>query len=274
MFTRKQFVSASVGALVAGTLGACSSNGSNDGSAATKASDDSYTLVQSGKILGASDLQYPPLSQMNESTGQPEGFEIDLLAALAEKMGLESGWIDPIKFDAIIPLIQQGGKADVGLSAFTITDERLKQVDFTDSYLDSNQGLVVKKDLTDDAEAYLNQAGRKVAAQSGTTGESWAKENLPNAELVPLDDAIQAMTGVSTGLYDGCIADLPVVSNLTLNSYTDLTVAKQIPTGEQYGIAVSKDNPGLTKALNKALTEIQGDGTLDELKTKWFGSNI
>ena len=71
MFTRKQFVSASVGALVAGTLGACSSNGSNGGSAATKASDDSYTLVQSGKILGASDLQYPPLSQMNESTGQP-----------------------------------------------------------------------------------------------------------------------------------------------------------------------------------------------------------
>ncbi|MGI6755081.1 MAG: ABC transporter substrate-binding protein [Atopobiaceae bacterium] len=273
MLTRKQFVTASVSALGAGALSACSNNAGSSASS-SESSSDSYTLAESGKLLGASDLQYPPLSQMNETTGEPEGFEIDLLAALAGKLGLEAGWIDPIKFDAIIPLIQQGGKADVGLSAFTITDDRLKQVDFTDPYLDSNQGVVVKGDQEGDPEDYLNDANMKVAAQSGTTGESWVQENLPNAQLIPLDDVIQAMTGVSTGLYNACVADLPVVSNLTLNSYTDLKVVLQIPTGEQYGIVVSKDNPKLTEELNKALQEIESDGTMDSLKTKWFGGNI
>ena len=58
------------------------------------------------------------------------------------------------------------------------------------------------------------------------------------------------------------------------NSYTDLQISQQIATGEQYGIAVSKDNPNLTKALNEALAAIKDDGTLDNLEITWFGTTI
>ena len=75
-------------------------------------------------------------------------------------------------------------------------------------------------------------------------------------------------------LYSACVSDLPVVSNLCNESYTDLTVALQIPTGEEYGIVVSKDNPQLTAAINEALKELEEDGTMDELQTKWFGQTI
>jgi polar amino acid transport system substrate-binding protein len=57
-------------------------------------------------------------------------------------------------------------------------------------------------------------------------------------------------------------------------SFKDLKVALEIPTGEQYGIIVSKDNPELTKALNEALAAVKEDGTQDEIETKWFGSVI
>lgn len=70
------------------------------------------------------------------------------------------------------------------------------------------------------------------------------------------------------------VADLPVMKYECTNSYTDLQVAIEIPTGEQYGIVVSKDNPGLTKAINEALSDMDSDGTMDKLETNWFGSAL
>jgi len=91
-----------------------------------------------------------PSKSIPDNSTTPEGFEIDLMAAIADKLGLTMEWLDPVKFDTIIPLIKQGGKADVGVSAFTITDERKEEIDFSDSYLDSNQGLVTKAQLWQD----------------------------------------------------------------------------------------------------------------------------
>ena len=134
----------------------------------------------------------------------------------------------------------------------------------------------MKKGSAATTQEQLNAKGMQIAVQSGTTGESWAQENLPKATVVPLDDIIQAMTGVQTGLYNACVADLPVTSYEIKQAYGDLQIPEggEIPTGEQYGIVVSKKNPGLTKAINKALKELKGDGTMDALEQKWFGTTI
>ena len=89
-----------------------------------------------------------------------------------------------------------------------------------------------------------------------------------------LDDPVAAVTGVQTGLYDAAAADLPVMKYLCSNSFTDCQVSIEIPTGEQYGIVVSKDNAGLTDAINKALAELTDDGTIKQLEIDWFGSEI
>ncbi|MGI6755080.1 MAG: ABC transporter substrate-binding protein [Atopobiaceae bacterium] len=274
MITRKQFVAASVGAVFSGALVACSSGNSSSSNQSQSADASGYTLVKEGTLIGVSDMAYPPLESIPEGSTTPEGFEIDLTTAIAEKLGLSMEWLPATRFDTIIPLIKQGGRADVGVSAFTITDARKQEIDFSDSYLDSNQGLVTRIDAQNKTAESLNVAGTQVACQAGTTGESWIEENLPQAEVVPLDDAIQAMTGVSTGLYAACVADLPVVSYLCNASYTDCEVALQIPTGEQYGIVVSKQNAKLTEDINTALQELQDDGTVASLEEKWFGSEL
>ena len=162
----------------------------------------------------------------------------------------------------------------MGVSNITITDERWEQVDFTDSYMDSNQGLVTLASAGDVTEESLNVEGTKVAVQAGTTGAAWAEENLPNAEIVALDDPVVAVTGVQTGLYAAAVADLPVMTYLCTNSFTDCQVAIEIPTGEQYGIAVNKDNPGLTEAINGALAELEEEGYISELEVKWLGAEL
>ena len=264
-----------VACALAVTIAGCSGGGQTSTPSTTDdATEASYTLVEDGTITVASDLANAPLDFVDEKTGEAQGFEIDLINAIADKLGLECEVLPAMKFDTIVPLIEQGGKADVGVSNITITDARMEQVDFTDSYMDSNQGLVTLAANADVTEDDLNVEGTKIAVQAGTTGASWAEENLADAEIVALDDPVVAVTGVQTGLYAAAVADLPVMTYLCSNSFTDCAVAIEIPTGEQYGIAVNKDNPGLTEAINGALAELEEEGYISELEVKWLGAEL
>lgn len=272
--TRRNFVTA---LCLTGTaaLAACSSDDSADDAAEQDAATDetdeaSYTLVTEGVLTNVAELGFAPFEYMEED-GTVVGFDVDLSNALAERLGLTCEWLPNQAFDTLVPTIQQGGKADISIAGMTITDERLEEVDFTDPYLNSNQGLITKID-SGETEDTLDAEEKQVACQSGTTGDDWISENLPNATKVPLSDVTAGLMGVSTGSYQAMVIDLPVAQNMISQSFSDLEVSLEIPTGEQYGIAVSKDNPGLTEALNEALAEVEEDGTMDEIKTKWFGT--
>ena len=269
---RRNFILGLGAAAGAAVLAGC---GGNSGAGAAASTDSanaaSYALVQDGKIIVASDLANPPFDYMDGSTAV--GFEVDLMDAVAAKMGLTCEYLPAMKFDSIIPLIKQGGKADVSIAAVTITDERMESVDFSEPYLDSNQAIVVAKGSSETEET-LNDASKQVVCQGGTTGDEWIGENLPDAVRVPVDDVTAALTGVQTGLYQAMVVDLPVASYMLSQSFSDLEIVKEIPTGEQYGIAVSKDNPELTQAVNKALEDMKSDGTMKGIETKWFGSEI
>ena len=275
---RRSFLAASVSVLGM-ALAACGGSGSSDAAPAEEVAAGEaieYTLVTDGKLIVASDLDFPPLDSFEGGVAQ--GFDVDLSNEIASRLGLECEYLPPMDFDSIIPMIKQGGKADIGNSAFSITEERKLEIDFTDAYLDSNLGVAVKKGLGvvgDEAAIVnaLNAPDMTVAVQAGTTGADWAAENLPNATIVPLASVTVCMTGVSTGQYQAFCADLPVISHQCTVSFTDCEIALEIPTGEQYGIVVSKDNPGLTAAINQALADMEADGTMAELKEKWFGAN-
>ena len=270
--SRRDFLAASASTMGL-VLTACGGSKTDGGAAdtATDAAAAEYTLVNEGKLTCISNLYFPPFESMDEKTGEPVGFDIDMSKSLAEHLGLEVNWLPSQAFDSLVPTIKAGGTADVAIAGMTITDARKAEVDMSDPYVDSNQSCVTKVGSEDTMET-LNDAAKKIAVQAGTTGADWAAENLPNATIVPLDDIISAMTGVQTGSYAALVTDLPVASYQIKNSFTDLQIIEEIPTGEQYGIAVSKDNPGLTAAINQALAQLEADGTMAQLKEKWFGA--
>lgn len=285
--SRRSFLTA-LGLGVA-SIGLAGCGGNNSNSAATTTASDEVKLVSDGKLTMISNFYFPPFVFMNsdsnaDDTSTYQGFDVDLYKAIAEKLKLEPTILPTVQFDTIVPTIKQGGKADCSIGAITITDEREQQVAMSDPYLDSNQSLVVlaggaydKTQDTSDTDtvvATLNAEGIQIAVQSGTTGEAWAKENLPKATVVPLDDIIQCFTGVQTGLYAASCCDLPVSGYEIKVGYSQLKIALEIPTGEQYGIAVSKDNPALLKAINNALKELAEDGTSADLQKKWFGTVV
>ena len=270
---RRNFV-ATLG--IAGTALLAGCNGSEQPAQTDdQATDDtpeeaSYTLVKEGVLTNVAELGFAPFEYIDEG-GVTVGFDVDLSNAIAEKLGLTCEWLPNQAFDTLVPTIKQGGKADISIAGMTIDDTRLEEVDFTDPYLNSNQGIVALAGSGESSET-LNAEGVQVACQTGTTGNSWIEENLPNATCVPLADVTAGMMGVSTGLYKAMVIDLPVAQNMIAESFSDLEVVEEIPTGEQYGIAVSYDNPGLKDAINDALAQIEEDGTMDEIKQKWFGT--
>ena len=231
------------------------------GGSATKAK-----TLEDGKLKVISSLDFPPFENLEGN--EAVGFEIELIQALGDKMGLEVE-IENQAFDTLVPAIAAGTTADVSISGITITDERAEEVNFSDPYMDSNQALVVMSDsgITDVKQL----EGKKIAAQSGTTGSDWARENIPGAEVVDYQEATACFSALQAGKADAVSMDLPVSAYMITTGYPDATILQETPTGEQFGIIVNKDNEDLLKALNEALKEAKADGTYDKISQKWFG---
>jgi polar amino acid transport system substrate-binding protein len=164
------------------------------------------------------------------------------------------------------------GKMDVAVSSFTITPERAEEVDFSNPYFVDgvNQAITVPVDSAiTDRDGF---SGKKVGAQAGTTGFAWAEENLEGAEVVPFTNITDAFNAMMAGKVDGCVNDLPVAEGLIAKSFDGVKVLEYAATAEEYGIVISKDNPGLTAAINKALTTIKANGTMEEITARWIES--
>jgi len=226
-------------------------------------------LVNAGQLTAGSDTTFPPFESMNGNTA--EGFDVDLLTAIAKEMGVNKVVFSSEIFDSLIPTLKAGGKFDVIASGMTIKAEREKEIDFSEPYFDSNQSVAMKTGGTYTAPADLK--GKKVGVQSGTTGASWADENLKpaGAEIVQFKDTAGAFAALQAGNVDAVINDLPVTAEYTKDTTKGLAMVAQIPTGEQYGFGISKDNPELKKAVNDALTKVRASGEYDAIYTKWFG---
>ncbi|MDY0340163.1 MAG: basic amino acid ABC transporter substrate-binding protein [Coriobacteriia bacterium] len=227
---------------------------------------EEFVLVEEGKLIAGSETTFPPFESMNGDIA--EGFDVDLMEAIGEKLGLEVVIKTEI-FDTLIPTLQAGGKFDVIASGMTIKPEREKEIDFSDPYYDSNQSVVMKAGSTYNAPEDLT--GLRVGVQSGTTGQAWAEETVPDVQIVPFKNATEAFAAAAAGNVDAIVNDLPVSTELLKQDARGLEVVAQIPTGEQYGFGVSKDNPALRDAINDALAELRADGTYDEIFEKWFG---
>lgn len=244
----------------------CSSSGSSSKSQASSSqAAASYTLQKEGTLTIATSPDFPPFENMEN--GQYVGLDIEIGKAVADKLGLTPEF-KTIQFDGILPAIAAGGQADCGISGFTIDPERAKTVDFTDSYYIDDQAIAVMKSssITEDGvDAQLNNANITIAVQSGTSGEEYVQENYPNATCKAYGNSTDAFAAMQAGQADAVCTNKAVVDKMLADAYQDAHVVKNIATGEEYAIAVSKDNPQLTAAINQALKELKDDGTIDSL---------
>ena len=254
---------------VAGLAGCSTTTTTPPATTTTEKPPVDLKLVNAGQLTAGSDTAFPPFESMNGDVA--EGFDVDLLTAIAKEMGITKTVFKTEIFDTLIPTLKAGGKFDVIASGMTIKADREKEIAFSEPYFDSNQSLVMKKGGVYKVPADMK--GKKIGVQSGTTGESWATENLKpaGAMLVPFKDAVSAFSALQAGNVDAVVNDLPVSAAVIKDPAKGLEMIAQIPTGEQYGFGVSKENPALLKAINDGLAKVKASGEYDTLYKKWFG---
>lgn len=249
--------------------GSASSTSTGNSSEATTA----QTSASSDKIIIGLDDQFPPMG-FRDDNNQIVGFDIDLAKAAGEKMGCEVEF-QPIDWDSK-ELELNTDKINLIWNGFSITDERLANMEFTKPYLNNRQIIVVKNDS--DIKSKADLEGKNVGIQDGSSAVDAVNADEIHTKFASMPTYktnILAFTDLETGRVDAVVADEIVARYyLAQNKDKNFKVLDDDFGSETYGIAAKKGNTELIDKLQKALNELSADGTAAEISEKWFGEDI
>lgn len=252
-----------------------SAAGSVSGSASGSASngDPAFTTVTPGKLTMSTNASFPPY-EMVADDGSFEGIDIEVAGAIAEKLGLELQ-VDDMGFDAALQAAQTG-KSDMVMAGVTVTEERQAVMDFSNSYANGVQVVIVKEGSpiqTVDDLANANMIG----CQMGTTGYTFCSDTPENGgfgedHVTPYDDGAAAVQALMNGQIDAVVIDnKPAQEYVAANP--GLKILDGDFTNEDYAIGVAKGNTALLDAINGALEELTADGTIQSIVDKYISAN-
>jgi len=211
---------------------------------------------ESDTLKMATHVSFPPYEVVRN--GEIVGVDVEICRAVAERLGLDFS-VESMEFDAVLPAVVSG-KADIAASGITVTDERKRNVAFSEPY--ASAGLVV---LYRKAAPYKDDKQlkvRKIGVQNGTTAEKFVLEKIGNEPKCyrTFDEAVAAL---KDGECDFVLEDATPARAIAEND-SELTVSKAI-TYEEYAVAVRKGRDDLLKTVNDVIREAKADGRL----AKW-----
>ena len=221
------------------------------------------TTVNAGKLTMSTNAAFPPY-EMTTDSGDFEGIDIDVAAAIAEKLGLELQ-VDDMDFDAAL-LAAQSGKSDMVMAGVTVTDERQKVMDFSDTYAEGIQSIIVPEDS--DIASADDLAGKIIGTQRGTTGYIYCTDDFGDENVMAYDNGLTAVQALTNGQVDAVVIDnAPAQEFVAANP--GLKILDTSYAEEDYAIGMAKNSP-LEDAVNSALEELKADGTLQAIVDKYI----
>ena len=215
-------------------------------------------------LVMATNAEFPPYEYYDGS--DIVGIDAEFAAAIAEKLGMELK-IEDMAFDSIIPAVQSG-KADFGAAGMTVTEDRKKQVDFSDTYYTGRQVIIVAEENTeiagpDDLE------GKKIGVQQGTTGDIYASGDYGDENVERYNKGFEAVQALLQGKIDVVIIDdQPAQTFVKENKGLKILETEYV---EEENALCFKKGGELVEKVNKAIAELKEDGTFDAIIDKYIG---
>ena len=226
-------------------------------------------------LVMATNASFPPYEFYNDN-GEIVGIDAEIAGAIAAYLGY-GFQIDDMDFGAIINAVDSG-KADFGLAGMTVTEERLEQVDFSDSYATGVQVVIVKEDSAITTVDDIFADGIIVGVQESTTGDIYITDDFDAAGL-PADNVQrypngnEAVLALSTGKID-CV----VIDNEPAKAYVaanpGLRILETEYVIEDYAACFKKGNEELLEQFNAALKALTEDGTIPAIIEKYIPSDV
>ncbi|HLI89796.1 MAG TPA: ABC transporter substrate-binding protein [Ktedonobacteraceae bacterium] len=262
-------------------VAACGSSGggaTTTGSGATPTAKPSIAaptdLITPGVLTVGSDTTYPPQEFIDTATGKATGFDIDLITAMAQKMGLQAK-IVTANFNTIIDDLT-AKRYDVVISAITINDQRKQKVDFV-PYFSAGESLLVPKGNPQHLTSVKDLCGKKVGVQEGTVeqddlnaaNKDCQSAGKPAINMTVLKDQTDVIQLLANGRVDATYQDSPVTDYYIKQNPGQFEVGGSIVNAAPEGIAVRKGDTSMFNAIQAAFNAVKSDGTYDQLFSKW-----
>ena len=231
-----------------------------------------FTTVTDGVLTMSTNAAFPPY-EMTTDSGDFEGIDVEIAGAIADKLGLELQ-IDDMDFDAALLAVQQG-KSDMVMAGVTVTDERKAVMNFTDSYANGIQSVIVPEDS--DIASIDDMQGKLIGTQAGTTGYIYCSDTPENGgfgedNVIAYDNGITAVQALMNGQVDCVVIDNAPAQEF-VKANPGLKILDTEYANEDYAIGVNKDNTALLDAINGALAELKADGTVDSIVAKYINTD-
>ncbi|GAB6037098.1 ABC transporter substrate-binding protein [Fundidesulfovibrio butyratiphilus] len=221
-------------------------------------------------VAGVKDSQ-PPFGYVDENSKQIVGFEIDLMAALAKKLGVKLE-TKPVTSSTRIPMLTQG---DIDIVAATMTHSRQrdKQIDYSITYFSTFQRLLVKKDSG--IKSIADLAGKKIGSAKGSTSEKNAQRAQPKATVISFETYPEAFLALKQGKVQAVTTDEAILLGLKNKDDNpgDYAVVGEPISAEPYGLGIVENDSKFRDAVNFALMEMWESGEYQKLYDKWFGKD-
>ena len=281
----KKLTSILLASVMALSLAACSNTSSDSSSDAADTSSSAatteestsesaatageLTTVEEGMLIMSTNAAFPPYEMTNDA-GEFEGIDVEIAQAIADKLGLELR-IDDMDFDSAL-LAAQTGKSDMVMAGVSVTEDRLVNLDFTESYATGIQVVIVPEDS--DIESIDDLTGKMIGVQRGTTGDLYCSDTVENGgfgaeNVTPYDNGLIAVQNLINGQVDCVVIDnAPAQEFVAANPGLKILDTEYV--NEDYAIGVKKGNTQLLDAINGALAELQADGTIQSIIDKYI----
>lgn len=241
---------------------------SEEASSTASAETASYDVetVEDGVLIMSTNAAFPPYEMTNDA-GEFEGIDVEMAGEIAKRLGLELQ-IDDMDFDAALLAVQQG-KSDIAMAGITITEDRLVNMDFSNTYANGVQSVIVPEgsDITSPDDL----AGKLVGVQRGTTGYTFCIDEFGEDAVAPFDNGNTAVQNLVSGKVDAVVIDnAPAQEYVAANP--GLTILDTAFADEDYAIGVAKGNTQLLDAINSILAEMEADGTAQAIIDKYISA--
>ncbi len=221
--------------------------------------------VNAGKLTMGTNAYFPPYEYYEG--GNIIGIDADIAAAVANKLGLELE-IEDMEFDSLITAVQ-AKKIDMALAGMTVTPERKNNVNFSNSYAQGVQVVVVPENS--DIASVDDLSGKKIGVQLATTGDIYACDDFGADNVEEYNKGNDAIMALVSGKIDAVIIDNePAKAYVAANEGLKILDTEYVV--EDYAAAINKDNDELLAAVNKALEELKADGTLQAIVDKYISA--
>lgn len=255
------------------TKNASSDKSTTDILSSVRKNDDLYAKLpdevkSAGKISIGLDDAYPPM-EFRDDTNTLVGFDIDFGNAIGKKLGIEVEWVTTA-WDGILPALKSG-KFDMIISALSITDERKKEIGYSEPYIAGGPIIIINKD-NNSIKNSDDLNGKLVGVQLGSTGEFAASKINGVSEVKKYNKVTEALLDLKAKRIDAVVADDQVgryYAGLDSNKYQIVDKLNEEP----FGIGFRKDDTVLINAIQEAINELKADGTLSQISLKWFKSD-